>query len=98
MQAIDDYTAEMQSTQCLKFSQRLVAKPVKDKGRDADGKFVEFRLVKASSKQGDRQGAFIFSFQKMTDVAFSSVHNVSHAATMLGVRSLLISLGPWGFI
>ena len=97
MQAIDDYTAEMQSTQCLKFSQRLVAKPVKDKGRDADGKFVEFRLVKASSKH-KTGGQFIFSFQKMTDVAFSSVHNVSHAATMLGVRSLLISLGPWGFI
>ena len=97
MQAIDDYTAEMQSTQCLKFSQRLVAKPVKDKGRDADGKFVEFRLVKASSEH-KTGGSFIFSFQKMTDVAFSSVHNVSHAATMLGVRSLLISLGPWGFI
>ena len=97
MQAIDDYTAEMQSTQCLKFSQRLVAKPVKDKGRDADGKFVEFRLVKASSEH-NTGGSFIFSFQKMTDVAFSSVHNVSHAATMTGVRSLLISLGPWGFI
>ena len=98
MQAIDDYTAELQSTHNLKFSQRLIAKPVYDKGRDADGKFVEFKLIRASTRTRFNEGSFIFSFQKMTEIAYSAVHNVSHAATMNGVRSLLISLGPWGFI
>ena len=98
MQAIDDYTAELQSTHNLKFSQRLIAKPVYDKGRDAVGKFVEFKLIRASTRTRFNEGSFIFSFQKMTEIAYSAVHNVSHAATMNGVRSLLISLGPWGFI